>query len=134
MLRVLKAGNASAHRAGNSSVTFLLRRSAGSVAFRPKDSACLSLKLLRNVAPNAESRSVRCGSVSVLKESPKRWRAKKELKKMKKSNAVRVTFWLATIFAVVFLMRAESGDKRTSVTPQKEHATARLRIFDQNGQ
>src|SRR5947199_2900800 len=84
MLRVLKAGNASAHRAGNSSVTFLLRRSAGSVAFRPKDSACLSLKLLRNVAPNAESRSVRCGSVSVLKESPKRWRAKKELKKNEK--------------------------------------------------
>ena len=38
------------------------------------------------------------------------------------------------MFAIVFLVRAESGDKRTSVIPQKEHATARLRIFDQNGQ
>ena len=53
---------------------------------------------------------------------------------MKRLNAVRTIFWLAMIFAIVFLVRAESGDKRTSVTPQKEHATARLRIFDQNGQ
>ncbi|PYJ20559.1 MAG: hypothetical protein DME92_09290, partial [Verrucomicrobia bacterium] len=41
---------------------------------------------------------------------------------------------LAMMFAIVFLVQAESGDKRTSVIPQKEHATARLRIFDQNGQ
>jgi len=53
---------------------------------------------------------------------------------MKRSNAVRAIFWLGMIFAVVFLVRAESGDKRTGVIPQKEHATARLRIFDQNGQ
>ena len=53
---------------------------------------------------------------------------------MKKSKAVRAIFWLGIMFAIVFLVRAESGDKRTSVIPQKEHATARLRIFDQNGQ
>jgi plastocyanin len=50
------------------------------------------------------------------------------------SAVVRPIFWLAIMFAIVFLVRAESGDKRTSVIPQKEHATARLRIFDQNGQ
>ena len=53
---------------------------------------------------------------------------------MKRLNAARPIFWLAIMFAIVFLVRAESGDKRTSVIPQKEHATARLRIFDQNGQ
>src|SRR6266404_2578369 len=54
---------------------------------------------------------------------------------MKRLNAAaRSIFWLGMVFAIVFLVRAESGDKRTSVIPQKEHATARLRIFDQNGQ
>jgi hypothetical protein len=38
------------------------------------------------------------------------------------------------MFAIAFLVQAESGEKRTSVIQQKEHATARLRIFDQNGQ
>src|SRR6266404_4070645 len=54
---------------------------------------------------------------------------------MKRLNAAaRSIFWLGMVFAIVFLVRAESGDKRTSVIPQKEQATARLRIFDQNGQ
>ena len=33
---------------------------------------------------------------------------------MKRSNAIRPVFWLATMFAIVFLVRAESGDRRTS--------------------
>ncbi len=53
---------------------------------------------------------------------------------MKRLNAVRAIFWLGMIFAIVFLVRAESGDRRTSVMPQKERAAAPLRIFDQNGQ
>jgi plastocyanin len=53
---------------------------------------------------------------------------------MKKLNAVRPIFWLGIMFAIVFLVRAESGDRHTSVTPQKERATASIRIFDQNGQ
>jgi plastocyanin len=53
---------------------------------------------------------------------------------MKRLNAARPIFWLAMMFAIAFLVQAESGDKRTSVIQQKEHATARLRIFDRNGQ
>src|SRR6266850_762519 len=53
---------------------------------------------------------------------------------MKRLNAARPIFWLAMMFAIAFLVQAESGDKRTSVIQQKEHATAGLRIFDQNGQ
>jgi plastocyanin len=53
---------------------------------------------------------------------------------MKRLNAARPIFWLAMMFAIAFLVQAESGEKRTSVIQQKEHATARLRIFDQNGQ
>src|SRR5204862_2808247 len=46
--------------------------------------------------------------------------------------AVRLTFWLATMFAVVFLVRAESGDRHTSM-PQTKSAPP-IRIVDQNGQ
>ena len=53
---------------------------------------------------------------------------------MKKSNAVRPIFWLATMFAIVFLVRAESGNRSTSALPQKERAGAPITIFDQNGQ
>src|SRR5437762_7942063 len=53
---------------------------------------------------------------------------------MKRSNAFRSIFWLATTFAIVFLVRAESGDKRTS-TPQTMSAPrAPIQIVDQNGQ
>src|SRR6266478_7147551 len=52
---------------------------------------------------------------------------------MKRLNAVvRLTFWLATMFAIVFLVRAESSDKRIS-TPHTKSAPP-IRIFDQNGQ
>src|SRR5438093_2591070 len=51
---------------------------------------------------------------------------------MKRSNAVRATFWLGMIFAIVFLVRAESGERRTS-NPHTKSAPP-IRIFDQNGQ
>jgi plastocyanin len=38
------------------------------------------------------------------------------------------------MFAIVFLVRAESGDRRTSALPQKERAAAPIAILDQNGQ
>jgi len=52
---------------------------------------------------------------------------------MKRLNAVvRLTFWLVMMFAIVFLVRAESSDKRIS-TPRTKSAPP-IRIFDQNGQ
>ena len=53
---------------------------------------------------------------------------------MKRSNAIaRPIFWLAMMLAIVFLVRAESGDRRTSM-PRTKSASPSLRIFDQNGQ
>ena len=56
---------------------------------------------------------------------------------MKRSNAIRAIFWLGMIFAIVFLVRAESGDRRTSM-PDRSMADRKgappIRIFDQNGQ
>ena len=49
---------------------------------------------------------------------------------MKISNAARLIFWLAAIFAIGILVRAESGEKRTN-TPNTKGAP--LRIVDQNG-
>src|SRR5438067_8311447 len=52
---------------------------------------------------------------------------------MKRSNAIRPVFWLATMFAIVFLVRAESGDRRTS--PHTMSAPlAPIQIVDQDGQ
>ena len=51
---------------------------------------------------------------------------------MKRSNAVRAIFWLGMIFAIVFLVRAESGDRRTSMPDRK--GAPPIRILDQNGQ
>src|SRR5437660_7354960 len=54
---------------------------------------------------------------------------------MKKlSTAGRFIFWLAIIFTITFLVRAESGGRRASTHPQKELAAAPITIFDQNGQ
>src|SRR2546425_1526187 len=54
---------------------------------------------------------------------------------MKKlSTAGRIIFWLAIIFTITFLVRAESGDRRASTHPQKELAVAPITIFDENGQ
>ena len=49
---------------------------------------------------------------------------------MKISNAARLIFWLAAIFAIGILVRAESGEKRTNTPKMK---SAPLRIVDQNG-
>src|SRR6266571_2823593 len=62
-----------------------------------------------------------------------RWRAEKE-SRMKRSNAVRPVFWLATMFAIVFLVRAESGDKRTSAPHTVTAPSAPISIVDQDGQ
>ena len=49
---------------------------------------------------------------------------------MKISNAARLIFWVAAIFAIGILVRAESGEKRAN-TPNTKSAP--LRIVDQNG-
>ena len=49
---------------------------------------------------------------------------------MKISNAARLIFWLAAIFAIGILVRAESSEKRANVANTK---SAPLRIVDQNG-
>src|SRR6266704_2903765 len=53
---------------------------------------------------------------------------------MKRSNAVRSIFWLATMFAIVFLVRAESGERRTSTPRTMGAPLAPIQIVDQNGQ
>jgi len=52
---------------------------------------------------------------------------------MKRSNAVRTTFWLATMFAIVFLVRAESGERRTSAPHTMSAPLAPIQIVDQDG-
>ena len=51
---------------------------------------------------------------------------------MKISNAARLIFWVAAIFAIGILVRAESGEKRAN-TPNTKSAPP-IRIVDQNGQ
>ena len=53
---------------------------------------------------------------------------------MKRSNALRTIFWVASMFAIVFLVRAESGDRRTRMPDTKSAPPAPIRIIDQNGQ
>ena len=53
---------------------------------------------------------------------------------MKRLNAVlRLTFSLATMFAIVFLSQAESRNKRPSTTQQKSPRITEIHIVDQNG-
>ena len=53
---------------------------------------------------------------------------------MKRLHAVlRLTFSLATMFAIVFLSQAESGNKRATATRQKRSANHEIHIMDQNG-
>ena len=53
---------------------------------------------------------------------------------MKRLNAVlRVTFSLATMFAIVFLSQAESDNKRATATQQKRSANHEIHIMDHNG-
>ena len=49
---------------------------------------------------------------------------------MKISNAARLIFWVAAIFALGILVRAESSEKRANTANTK---SAPLRIVDQNG-
>jgi plastocyanin len=59
---------------------------------------------------------------------------RKRNKIMKQLNAVlRPAFWLATMFAIVFLSQAESGNKRVTTTEQKKPADPAIHIVDQNG-
>ena len=51
---------------------------------------------------------------------------------MKISNAARLIFWVAAIFAIGFLVRAESGERRANMPSTK--GAPPIRIFDQNGQ
>ena len=50
---------------------------------------------------------------------------------MKISNAARLIFWVTAIMAIGFLVRAESGEKRTSM-PSRQSAPP-MSIVDQNG-
>ena len=52
---------------------------------------------------------------------------------MKISNGARLIFWVTAIFALGFLVRAESGERRTNIPAQKRAAPP-IRILDQNGQ
>src|SRR4249919_3714635 len=49
---------------------------------------------------------------------------------MKIPNAARLIFWVAAIFALGILVRAESSEKRANTANAK---SAPLRIVDQNG-
>ena len=56
--------------------------------------------------------------------------ARRKNNNMKISNAARLIFWLAAIFAIGILVRAESSEKRANIANTK---SAPLRIVDQNG-
>jgi len=53
---------------------------------------------------------------------------------MKRLSSARPIFWLATMFAIVFLVHAEYGEKRAITRAQKETAAPAITILDQNGQ
>ena len=53
---------------------------------------------------------------------------------MKVLNAARLSFWVTAILAMGFLVRAESGDRRTSTPQTKSMPAPPIRILDQNGQ
>jgi plastocyanin/N-acetylneuraminic acid mutarotase len=53
---------------------------------------------------------------------------------MKRSNAVRAIFWLGMIFAIVFFVRAEPGDRRMGAPQTVTAPSAPISIVDQNGQ
>src|SRR5205809_7695435 len=60
--------------------------------------------------------------------------AQNKIRSMKISNAARLIFWVAVFVATGFLAQAESGDRRASMSLQKQHFGAPIRILDQNGQ
>jgi plastocyanin len=82
------------------------------LGFPHKKFACLAPRFLSTIAPHAERRS----------------------KTMKRFSAVvRLTFWMTTMFAMVFLSQAQPGHKGLATTQQKKPAAPGIRIVDQNG-
>jgi plastocyanin/N-acetylneuraminic acid mutarotase len=53
---------------------------------------------------------------------------------MNKSNARRLIFWMAIIFAATFLVRAESGARRKSASSHTHSGAPAISIVDKNGQ
>jgi plastocyanin len=53
---------------------------------------------------------------------------------MRRLNAARPIFWLAVMFTIIFLVRAASGDRRTSNPRTMSAPSAPISIVDQNGQ
>ena len=53
---------------------------------------------------------------------------------MKRSNVKWGMFWLVMMFAAVFLVQAESGDRRTSMPNTNSAPRGSISILDQNGQ
>src|SRR5206468_11468375 len=49
-------------------------------------------------------------------------------------DALPIFFWVAVFVATGFLAQAEPGDRRTSMSLQKQHVGTPIRILDQNGQ
>ena len=49
------------------------------------------------------------------------------------SAVVRLTFWMTTMFAMVFLSQAQPGNRRLATTQQKKPTAPGIRIVDQNG-
>src|SRR6266576_3854610 len=60
--------------------------------------------------------------------------AQNKIRSMKISNAARLIFGVAVFVATGFLAQAEPGDRRTSMSLQKQHFGTPIRILDQNGQ
>src|SRR2546430_16953450 len=53
---------------------------------------------------------------------------------MKRLTAVlRLSFWLAAMFAIVFLSQAGSREKRLGTTQQKKNFAHDIHLVDQNG-
>src|ERR1044071_7848326 len=103
---------------------FFLRRLVPYLV-RSKDSACLPCGRLRSIAPT-EPQSSTCDSITNHSGSDV-W---KRINSMKISNAARLIFWVAAIFALGMLVRAESGQKRESAQNTK---SGLIRIVDQSG-
>src|SRR5439155_21076790 len=110
-------------------VTFFLTRYSGS----PK----ILLGFVGNSCPISIPALNRKTSAAVQykTKSQSHCRTEEGVKTMKKlSTAGRFIFWLAIIFTITFLVRAESGDRRASMPLQKQRVAPPIRIFDENGQ
>ena len=109
----------------NDSVTFLSRP----LKLSFKHSACVFWTHLRNI-PSLNRRvsaAFQWSKFGLL--------ARRETStRMKISNAARLIFGVAVFVATGFLAQAESGDRRASMSLQKQHFGAPIRILDQNGQ